>query len=135
MAIPLRKRYRCDSRLSWATKDLAWLTTRQDRSGMDGWGGWIYAIAEDGTPLVKIGYTRAGIRERLYNVATSIHASVTLVGCVAMRTCVTMVEQQVHVLLAAQHIEGEWFYTHMNQQMLVNLVSQTPTGARGILSH
>ena len=124
MTIPLRKRHRRDSRVSWATKDLTWLTTLAHRQGLTWSGGWIYAIAEDDTPLVKIGYTRTGTQTRLYNVASTLQASVTLVGLVTVQRNVTAIERRIHVLLATQCIEGEWFYLYMDQDTLTGLVMQ-----------
>jgi Meiotically up-regulated gene 113 len=109
---------------SWWATDVCLLTSYYDRVAMQDSGGWVYAMTEDGTPLVKIGHTRFGTRHRLQNLAYAIQASVTLVGAVAVPIEVGRIERQVHRLLRSQEIAREWFYTYMNQAMLEDLVRQ-----------
>jgi hypothetical protein len=99
---------------------------------MEASGGWIYAIAEDDTPLVKIGYTRRGTHYRLQSLAATLRCALTLIGVVALVRDVHKIEWGIHRLLAQQHIGREWFYLSMNQQRLEELVTQVhgviPTG-------
>ena len=109
---------------AWSSVPGIPLTSWQDRIHADDTSGWVYAIVEAITPLVKIGYTRFGTLQRLKNLAYEIQAHVILVGAIFVPQYVTYVERQVHYLLGAQRIEREWFYTYMNQQMLATLVSK-----------
>jgi hypothetical protein len=94
-------------------------------SGQD--GGWIYAVQEDGTPLVKIGYTGNHPEARLPALKYEWKGSLTIIGSVYVPACVTKVERRIHVLLAAEHIEREWFYLHMNQPVLMALAQKAFT--------
>jgi T5orf172 domain len=112
-----------ERRAAWAAQDAHMLTTYHDRQEMEDSGGWIYAIEEDRTPLVKIGYTRFGTDHRLRCLAYAIQAPVTLVGVVAVLRDVGTVERRVHAFLAAELIGHEWFYTDMTQSRLEDLVA------------
>jgi hypothetical protein len=85
--------------------------------------GWVYAVCDDQAPLVKIGCTRKHVRHRLQPLAAFYHASLILVGLVYVPSSVFKIEHSIHASLAAQCIENEWFYIHMNQAMLVSLVN------------
>lgn len=87
--------------------------------------GWIYAVQEDGTPLVKIGYTREYfINKRMANLWGQFRVPVTLIAAVYVEAEVFHVERQLHRMLAASRIEREWFYLYMNQTTLESLVNK-----------
>lgn len=111
-------------RARWSCTSDVTLTTIKHESLRLEKSGWLYAITEEGTPLVKIGHTRSGTLDRLKNLAYTIQAPVLLVGTVFVQGNVRRLEYRVHSLLYAQHIEGEWFYAHMNQQILTSLVEE-----------
>lgn len=94
-------------------------------------GGWIYAAAEDGDPLVKIGFTRASPRSRLLSLKTYWLMNLTMVGTVYVPQYVYKVEQTLHAMLASQRIEREWFYLSISQSILDALVKE----AIGIVEH
>jgi len=86
--------------------------------------GWIYAIREDGTPLVKIGLTRQwDVKFRLRCLWATTHIPLTLIAAVYTEASALYVERQLHARLAASRIEGEWFYLHMNPATLERLVA------------
>ena len=87
---------------------------------MDRRDGWIYAAQEDGTPLVKIGYSRE-VQARLAILKTELRARHTLIGAVYVKRVALQVERRIHQDLIAQHIEREWFYLHMSQERLERL--------------
>jgi hypothetical protein len=86
--------------------------------------GWIYAAREEGSPLIKIGYTQNHVRYRIQGLRREFKAAVILIAATHVRDYVYQVERRVHTLLAAQRITGEWFYLHMSQQALDALVAQ-----------
>jgi hypothetical protein len=92
--------------------------------------GWIYAVGEDNTPLVKIGYTH-WVQCRLYGLRSRLKVPLTLLASVYVERCVPQVERHVHALLGAERIEGEWFYLYMGQEYLERLVGQAVTEVRG----
>ena len=77
-------------------------------------GGWIYAVQEDGDPLVKIGFTYATPHKRLGGLRREYR----------LNDLPYFIEQWVHHLLLPQWIQGEWFYLHMNQAILETLVQE-----------
>jgi hypothetical protein len=87
-------------------------------------GGWIYAAREAQTPLVKIGCTRYDIARRLALLASSEQVMLTLVGEVHVQNYrIFAIEWLIHDTLQAQRIHGEWFYLHMTQPWLEQLVA------------
>jgi hypothetical protein len=90
---------------------------------MDMRDGWIYAAQEDGAPLVKIGYSR-DVQGRIAALTTELRARHTLIAAVYVQEIAHQVEQRIHRLLAAQHIERAWFYLHMSQDSLERLAWQ-----------
>jgi hypothetical protein len=88
--------------------------------------GWIYAAREAQTPLVKIGCTRYDVARRLQSLATSEHVALTLLGKVYVQNYrIFAVEWLIHDTLQAQRIHGEWFYLHMTQALLEQLVANS----------
>ena len=87
---------------------------------MDRRDGWIYAAQEEGTPLVKIGYSRE-VQARIAVLETELRARHTLIAAVYVTRLALQVERRIHEDLAAQHIEREWFYLHMGQERLERL--------------
>ena len=88
-------------------------------------GGWLYAAYEDMAPLVKIGCTRKPVRDRLQLLTYEYKTSFTLAGAVYVSTHhIYKVERLVHLILAAQRIQGEWFYLHVTQKILEQVVEQ-----------
>ena len=86
--------------------------------------GWIYAAQEDGTPLVKIGYTRFAPIKRLVGLRSQFGVSLTMISAMQVSAYICKVERMLHSLLAAEHIEREWFYLHMTHQRLVSLTQE-----------
>jgi hypothetical protein len=84
--------------------------------------GWIYAAQEEGTPLVKIGYSRE-VQERIAALKTELRARHALIAAVYVKRLALQVERRIHRHLAAQHIAHEWFYLSMNQQRLESLAA------------
>jgi DNA-binding XRE family transcriptional regulator len=62
-------------------------------------------------------------------------APVTLVAAAHVSVCAPQVEKRVHAFLASSRIEGEWFYLHLNQRTLANLVSQALFEIAGAAYH
>jgi Meiotically up-regulated gene 113 len=92
--------------------------------GSHGPDGWIYAAREAQTPLVKIGCARYDIARRLTLLATTEKVALTLLGKVYVRNYrIFAVEWLIHDTLQAQRIQGEWFYLHMTQAWLEQLVA------------
>jgi Meiotically up-regulated gene 113 len=89
--------------------------------------GWIYAAREDGTPLVKIGYTLNLVPYRLQTLHRQYKTPFTLLAASYVPRYTCRVEHRIHSMLAPQRITGEWFYLHMSQQMLDTLVAQAYT--------
>ena len=59
--------------------------------------GWIYAIREDGTPLVKIGLTRQwDVKFRLRCLWATTHIPLTLIAAVYTEASALYVERQLH---------------------------------------
>jgi hypothetical protein len=113
------------SRLFWGACVGVPMTTLEDcpypRCGYD---GWLYAIREERTPLVKIGGTRTGTRTRLAQLTSQLGVDLVLVGVVHVSGLVWEAERAVHRFLAAQRIEREWFYLPMNQAIFEDIVAQ-----------
>lgn len=87
-------------------------------------GGWIYAVQEEGTPLVKIGYTGAARPEKRFReLSNYFHVSLSPVAMVKVPRYGRAMERLVHTALAAARIEGEWFYVSMNQALLEALIT------------
>jgi hypothetical protein len=86
--------------------------------------GWIYAVQEGVTPLIKIGCTTYPLAHRLRQLEYQFHIQCSVVGAVSVPDKLFTVEKRIHRLLAAEHIEGEWFYLHMDQKLLASLVQQ-----------
>jgi ribosome-binding protein aMBF1 (putative translation factor) len=90
-----------------------------------GAGGWIYAVQEVWTPLVKIGCsTQATLTTRLHDLASAYHVPFRLVGSQHVPRWAYKVERRIHHALTSERIEGEWFYVHMTQQRLEALTKQ-----------
>jgi hypothetical protein len=85
--------------------------------------GWIYAAQEDGTPLVKIGYSR-DVQWRMVTLKAQLRARHSLIAAVYVERLALQAERRIHRILSAQHIEREWFYLHMRQERLEALVQQ-----------
>jgi len=87
--------------------------------------GWIYAVQEDETPLVKIGYSKHyDVQCRVKALSRQFKVPLTLVAAVHIRQWVVKVERYIHWTLRASRIEGEWFYLDINQAILDNLAEQ-----------
>ena len=86
--------------------------------------GWIYAIREVGTPLIKIGCTANLVRYRLQSLRWQFKIPLETIAQVLVRYRAVQVEHRIHHLLAAERIQGEWFYLHMTQDTLQCLVTQ-----------
>jgi hypothetical protein len=88
-------------------------------------GGWVYAAQEDGTPLVKIGFTEyPHPLTRVLALRWVFHCSFTLIAAVAVSRGVRCFEKAIHAQLAAEHVEGEFFYLYMTQTLLESLVDR-----------
>lgn len=85
--------------------------------------GWVYAVREDGTPLIKIGYS-ANLPARVRQLRVQFHVPLTLLASVHVTSYVTKVERWIYTHLDTQRIEREWFYISMDQEILVALVHQ-----------
>src|SRR5262249_3711504 len=106
------------SRFFWGARVGVPLTTYADRSpGMLGGAGWIYAISEDRTPLVKIWCTGVGPRTRLCSLVPQFRTDLLLVGAVFLDALLWEAEGAIHKRLAPYRIEREWFYLPMNQEI------------------
>lgn len=90
------------------------------------WGdGWVYAVQEDGTPLVKIGHTGcANLRTRWQLLQYQFRVPMTIVAGVCLPSMHYAMEQAIHTHLAPFCIQSEWFYLHMNQRRLEALVEE-----------
>jgi hypothetical protein len=86
--------------------------------------GWIYAVQEVGTPLVKIGFTRAhNPAKRLRELWHQFGVPLAYIGLVHIPQYAHAMEQLAHGALASSRIAGEWFYLYMNQARLEALVA------------
>jgi len=93
--------------------------------------GWVYAAQEDGTPLVKIGFTRLSRAEtRVHTLRFQYHVPFTLIAAMWLTAGARRVERAIHELLAAQRIEGEFFYLHMSQAYLQTLIEMVLPNVR-----
>ncbi len=110
------------------------------------YAGWIYAAQEEGTPLVKIGYTFYNDPcERLGTLRTSFKVPLSFVGLVYIAAGIEPMEQAIHARLASSRIEGEWFYLSINQAFLESVVRELlpfvakalhlPIACRGVTPH
>lgn len=111
-------------RAAWSCASNVSPISWQERAQVGSTSGWIYAIYEDETPLVKIGYTQLGTLERLKTLAYDNQQGMTLVGSVFVSHDVGKIERCVHRFLSQQRIEGEWFYLHINQAILEKITGQ-----------
>jgi T5orf172 domain len=93
-------------------------------------GGVIYAAREDGTPLIKIGYS-TDLPRRLKELPREYHAAVTLLAAVPVVCCGLRVERWIHQALAGARLESEWFYCHMDVPTLTTLVQQAMVALHG----
>jgi Meiotically up-regulated gene 113 len=75
-------------------------------------GGYIYAVQEVGTPLVKIGATRQPMAMRLGELRAQYHVPLALIAAVPVTAYTFIVERRVHEQLATSRIQGEWFYLY-----------------------
>jgi Meiotically up-regulated gene 113/Helix-turn-helix domain len=85
--------------------------------------GWMYAVREDGTPLVKVGCTMH-LAARVKALQKAYRSPRTLIASVFVQHRYYQVERRLHQRLAAAHIQGEWFYLHMTQEVLERLTAQ-----------
>ena len=88
--------------------------------------GWIYAVREEGTPLIKIGYSSA-VASRVADLRTQLRVPLTLVAAIHVEQDVSRIERTIHSSLASARIQGEWFYLHISQDRLAALVEQART--------
>jgi hypothetical protein len=58
--------------------------------------GWIYAVREDNTPLVKIGYTH-WVQNRLYGLRSRLKVPLTLLASVYVARDVPQVEARANL--------------------------------------
>jgi len=86
--------------------------------------GYVYAVYEEGTPLVKIGHTGLRLQDRLASIRSQYHVSLWIAGSVWIPKHVHRVEHALHRYFASSRIEGEWFYLHINQNILESLVEK-----------
>ena len=86
--------------------------------------GWVYAVYEQGTPLVKIGHTGLRVQKRLAILSTQYRVPLELAAAVWIPTHVHRVEHALHKYLASSRIQGEWFYLYMNQMILEDLIGK-----------
>jgi Meiotically up-regulated gene 113 len=66
--------------------------------------GWIYAVREEGTPLVKIGYTSV-VTMRLAELKTQYRVPLTLLATVHVERWVSRIERTIHSILASARIQ------------------------------
>ena len=86
--------------------------------------GWVYAVQEEGTPLVKIGATHQPMSLRLVSLRSQYRVPLTLIGAVPISRYPFVVERRIHSILAPQRIQGEWFYVRLTMAGLQELIAQ-----------
>lgn len=88
-------------------------------------GGFLYAIAAEGTGLVKIGYTRASVEQRLAILQIGQPCRLSLVASMPVDADAPHIEAAVHRFLAPTRQRGEWFAVSIaDDQALAHLVTQ-----------
>jgi hypothetical protein len=94
-------------------------------------GGWVYAVQEDRTPLVKIGLSiHHDVQPRVKALPGQFGVSLTLVGTVYIAQWAAKVERYLPWMLRSSRIQGEWFYLYMNQATLDRLTAQAISAVR-----
>jgi ribosome-binding protein aMBF1 (putative translation factor) len=85
-------------------------------------GGTLYAIASEGTALVKIGCTTGTVEKRLKSLQTGQPFSLHVLASVPVEADVQRIEKQVHAFLAQERRRGEWFEISLDAAALAALV-------------
>jgi DNA-binding XRE family transcriptional regulator len=85
-------------------------------------GGTIYAIAAEGTTLVKIGSTTTAVDKRLKSLQTGQPFPLSVLAAIPVDGDVLRIERQVHAFLAEDRRRGEWFDIALDGESLAALV-------------
>jgi hypothetical protein len=89
-----------------------------------GEGGFIYAICEEGSPLIKIGHTR-NLLQRLGELQRKYSSPLSILGAVFVAYDVHGIEKSLHRRFAEHRIHHEWFALEMDQAYLDRVVTET----------
>lgn len=90
-------------------------------------GGTIYAIGAQGTPWVKIGFTRTPVEARLRVLQTGQPFPLHIIAAQPVEADVQRIEKQVHDFLAGERRRGEWFEMPMDMPTLEALIVRAIT--------
>src|SRR5262245_61542587 len=86
--------------------------------------GYIYAIAAEGSPHVKIGKTTKTAEYRRQQLQIGYPSILRVLAEIAVESDLTRIEKQVHAFLEAERIRGEWFDVRMDPSTLTGLVAR-----------
>ena len=92
--------------------------------GANASSGFIYAIRDEGTLLVKIGMTGVSAFSRLAQLQSGTPYPLTLIAVLPVSKNLPLVERHIHGFLQEWHHGQEWFDTSMHTRKLEQLVEQ-----------
>jgi ribosome-binding protein aMBF1 (putative translation factor) len=91
-------------------------------------GGFLYAVAAEGHPLIKIGATKGNVQKRLQGLRVGQPFGLTLLAAVEVPTHLYRVERALHRHFAQARKRGEWFECAMTADEFRALVTQAQQG-------
>lgn len=91
--------------------------------------GYIYAVAAEGLPLIKIGCSKRDAQKRLHSLRVGQPFGLTLIASVFVEEHVHQVEKALHRFFQPYHKRGEWFEYALDADTFTALVHQAAAGA------
>lgn len=92
---------------------------------------YVYAIAMQGTPYVKIGMTWGTVAARMRQLQQGWPLDLHLLAVVCIPKHPEAIEKALHARFASCHVRGEWFACAVEQSQLEHLVTEVTAVLEG----
>lgn len=87
-------------------------------------GGTLYAIRAEGTSLVKIGYTRGSVEQRIKAMQTGQPFPLRVIATHSIEADVRQKEAWLHAFLKQERRRGEWFEMALETDAFAELIAR-----------